>query len=134
MDITAAVTHGLGDDFKLESVQLAEPEFDEVRVRIVATGVCHTDVVARDLGIAPFPIVLGHEGAGVIEAIGKGVSDLEVGDHVVFAETLARGGDNNNLPVRVGFDDVADLAVLAGIRHGAAAKFYYFHVFSSLAW
>lgn len=85
MDITAAVTHGLGDDFKLESVQLAEPEFDEVRVRIVATGVCHTDVVARDLGIAPFPIVLGHEGAGVIEAIGKGVSDLRVGDHVVLS-------------------------------------------------
>lgn len=47
MEIQAAVTHELGDDFKLESVQLAEPKLNEVRVRIVATGVCHTDVVAR---------------------------------------------------------------------------------------
>ena len=50
MDIKAAVTHGLGEEFKLETAQLAEPEFDEICVRIVATGVCHTDAVARDLG------------------------------------------------------------------------------------
>lgn len=85
MEIQAAVTHGLGDDFKLESVQLAEPKLNEVRVRIVATGVCHTDVVARDLGIAPFPIVLGHEGAGIVDAIGAGVTDLQPGDHVVLS-------------------------------------------------
>ncbi|MFT0545896.1 NAD(P)-dependent alcohol dehydrogenase [Allopusillimonas ginsengisoli] len=85
MNIQAAVTHGLGKPFKLESVQLADPNFDEIRVRIVATGVCHTDVVARDLGIAPFPIVLGHEGAGVVDAVGAGVSDLQIGDHVVLS-------------------------------------------------
>lgn len=61
MDIQAAVTHQQGDPFKLEAAQLADPKFDEIRIRIMATGVCHTDVVARDLGIAPFPIVLGHE-------------------------------------------------------------------------
>lgn len=72
MDIKAAVTHALGEEFKLETVQLAEPEFDEIRVRIVAAGVCHTDVVARDLGIAPFPIVLGHEGSGVVEKLALG--------------------------------------------------------------
>lgn len=85
MNIQAAVTHGQGKPFKLESVQLAEPKFDEIRVRIVATGVCHTDVVARDLGIAPYPIVLGHEGAGVVDAVGAGVSDLQTGDHVVLS-------------------------------------------------
>ena len=85
MDIKAAVTHALGEEFKLETAQLAEPEFDEIRVRIVAAGVCHTDVVARDLGIAPFPIVLGHEGSGVVETIGAGVTDLQVGDHVVLS-------------------------------------------------
>lgn len=63
MDIKAAVTHSQGESFKLESVQLAEPEFDEIRVRILGAGVCHTDVVARDLGIAPFPIVLGRQSA-----------------------------------------------------------------------
>jgi aryl-alcohol dehydrogenase len=85
MDIKAAVTHRQGESFKLESVQLAEPEFGEIRVRIVGVGVCHTDVVARDLGIAPFPIVLGHEGSGVVDAVGAGVSDLQVGDHVVLS-------------------------------------------------
>lgn len=85
MQIKAAVTHGLGKDFKLENVQLAKPEFDEVLVRIVSAGVCHTDVVARDLGIAPFPIVLGHEGSGIIERVGAGVTDLQVGDPVVLS-------------------------------------------------
>lgn len=85
MEIKAAVTHSKGKAFKLESVQLADPEFDEIRIRIVATGVCHTDVVARDLGIAPFPIVLGHEGSGVVDKVGAGVSDLQVGDHVVLS-------------------------------------------------
>ena len=85
MEITAAVTHGQGEEFKLESVQLADPEFDEIRVRIVAVGVCHTDVVARDMGIVPFPIVLGHEGSGVVDAVGAGVSDMKVGEHVVLS-------------------------------------------------
>lgn len=85
MDIKAAVTHSQGKAFKLEKVKLAAPESDEIRVRIVAAGVCHTDVVARDLGIAPFPIVLGHEGSGVVDAVGASVSDLQVGDHVVMS-------------------------------------------------
>lgn len=85
MDIKAAVTHSQGEAFKLEKVKLAAPESDEIRVRIVAAGVCHTDVVARDLGIAPFPIVLGHEGSGVVDAVGASVSDLQVGDHVVMS-------------------------------------------------
>ncbi len=85
MEIKAAVTHSLGESFQLTSVQLADPAFDEIRVRVVATGVCHTDVVARDLGIAPFPVVLGHEGAGVVDAVGAGVSDLQAGDHVVLS-------------------------------------------------
>ena len=85
MDIKAAVTHSQGEVFKLEMVKLAAPESDEIRVRIVAAGVCHTDVVARDLGIAPFPIVLGHEGSGVVDAVGASVSDLQVGDHVVLS-------------------------------------------------
>lgn len=85
MDIKAAVTHSQGEAFKLEKVKLAAPESDEIRVRIVAAGVCHTDVVARDLGIAPFPIVLGHEGSGVVDAVGASVSDLQVGDHVVLS-------------------------------------------------
>ncbi|WP_415843717.1 alcohol dehydrogenase catalytic domain-containing protein, partial [Vreelandella rituensis] len=85
MQIQAAITSAMGETFALDTVELATPALGEIQVRIVATGVCHTDAVARDLGIAPFPIVLGHEGAGVVEALGAGVKGLEVGDHVVLS-------------------------------------------------
>lgn len=85
MDIKAAVTHAQAGDFVLESVALAEPQAGEVLVRVVATGVCHTDEVARELGLSPFPVVLGHEGSGVIEKLGPNVTGLEVGDHVVMS-------------------------------------------------
>ncbi len=70
----------------LEQVQLEDPRDDEVLVRMVATGVCHTDMVMRDqLLPIPFPAVLGHEGAGVVERVGAGVTGLAVGDHVVLS-------------------------------------------------
>ena len=74
MKIKAAVTHGQGQDFILEEVELAAPKANEVLVKVVATGVCHTDAVARDAAIAPLPAVLGHEGSGIIEEVGKGVN------------------------------------------------------------
>lgn len=85
MRIEAAVTHGKGEAFKIEEVELAKPRAGEVLVRIAATGVCHTDAVARDNGIVPYPIVLGHEGAGVVEQVGEGVKTVEPGDHVVLS-------------------------------------------------
>ncbi|MEK4627811.1 MAG: NAD(P)-dependent alcohol dehydrogenase [Solibacillus sp.] len=85
MKITAAVTKGQGAPFEIQEVELASPKANEVLVKIVATGVCHTDAVARDLAIAPLPAVLGHEGAGIIEQIGEGVKDLAIGDHVVLS-------------------------------------------------
>ena len=88
MDITAAVTAGQGAAFSIETVQLDAPKDQEVLVRIVASGVCHTDAVARDLAIAPLPAVLGHEGSGVIEAVGSNVPDLQVGDHCLRHKTF----------------------------------------------
>ncbi|WP_203333581.1 NAD(P)-dependent alcohol dehydrogenase [Planococcus beigongshangi] len=85
MKIKAAVTHGQGEDFKFEEVELGEPKADEVLVKIVASGVCHTDAVARDLGLSPFPAVLGHEGSGIVEKVGSGVTAIEAGDHVVLS-------------------------------------------------
>lgn len=62
------------------------PRAGEVLVKIVGTGVCHTDMVVRDQGYpVPLPLVLGHEGAGVVEQVGKGVVGLEIGDHVVLS-------------------------------------------------
>lgn len=85
MKIQAAVTHSQGKAFSIEEVTLSTPKSNEVLVRIVATGVCHTDAVARDLGISPYPIVLGHEGAGIVEQVGENVTRLAVGDHVVMS-------------------------------------------------
>lgn len=85
MKITAAVTLGQGQGFVLQEVELDQPQANEVLVQMVATGVCHTDAVARDLAIAPLPAVLGHEGAGVIAAVGNAVKDVAVGDHVVMS-------------------------------------------------
>lgn len=85
MKIQAAVTEAQGKDFVIQEVDLASPKAGEVLVKIVATGVCHTDAVARDLAIAPLPAVLGHEGSGIVEAVGEGVKGVAVGDHVVMS-------------------------------------------------
>lgn len=83
--IKAAVVRQKGGTFQIEDLMQDEPRSDEVRVRIVATGMCHTDMVARDqLYQVPLPIVLGHEGSGVVEQIGSNVKKVAVGDHVVL--------------------------------------------------
>ena len=85
MNITAAVVREKGGQFLLEDAELDLPGSQEVLVRIVATGICHTDIVVRDQQMpTPLPIVLGHEGAGVVEAVGNAVTEVAVGDHVVL--------------------------------------------------
>ena len=91
MQISAAIVRAPGAPFTIELVTLAEPRPDEVRVRIVATGLCHTDIVVRDQVLpTPLPAVLGHEGAGVIEAVGADVTDLAPGDPVVLGFAACR--------------------------------------------
>ena len=85
MKIQAALTHAKGKPFALEEVHLSTPKSNEVLVKVVATGVCHTDAVGRDLGVSPYPIVLGHEGAGVVEQVGENATRLAPGDHVVMS-------------------------------------------------
>jgi len=72
---------------KVEDVELEAPRAGEVRVRMAASGVCHSCLHAADgswTGV-PVPIVLGDEGAGVVEAVGPGVQTLRVGDHVILS-------------------------------------------------
>jgi aryl-alcohol dehydrogenase len=84
-EIKAAVVRKKGGPFQIETLTVDEPRSDEVLIRIVATGMCHTDMVARDqLYTVPLPIVLGHEGAGVVERVGSSVKKVEAGDHVVL--------------------------------------------------
>lgn len=86
--ITAAITRAAGQPFELTTLELDEPLAREVQVRLVATGVCHTDALVRD-GVLPstLPIVLGHEGAGVVVAVGDEVTTVAPGDHVVLGFT-----------------------------------------------
>lgn len=85
MKVSAAVVEELGAPFRVEELDLDEPGPGEALVRVVATGICHTDEITRhgDLPM-PFPSVLGHEGAGVVEAVGAGVTAVRPGDHVVI--------------------------------------------------
>jgi S-(hydroxymethyl)glutathione dehydrogenase/alcohol dehydrogenase len=81
----AAVAWGPGQRLTIEELDLLPPRKGEVLVRIVATGVCHTDAFTLS-GKDPegkFPAVLGHEGGGIVEALGEGVTSVEVGDHVI---------------------------------------------------
>lgn len=85
MEIKAAVAYGPHTAMLLETLQLEEPLADEILVRVVATGICHTDIGMRDQQLpTPLPAVLGHEGAGVVERVGAGVTKVRPGDHVVM--------------------------------------------------
>lgn len=81
----AAVARVPNADFSIENVTVSSPRADEVLVRIAGVGLCHTDLIFRDQFVPyPLPAVLGHEGAGTIEAIGEAVEGLAVGDKVVL--------------------------------------------------
>ncbi|HTQ34273.1 MAG TPA: NAD(P)-dependent alcohol dehydrogenase [Stellaceae bacterium] len=87
MKISAAVVSARGAPFEIQTLDLAPPRADEVLVQIVASGMCHTDLHARDgyFPNLPYPVVPGHEGAGIVAELGAGVTDLAVGDKVVIS-------------------------------------------------
>lgn len=83
--VKAAVAWGPGQPLKIETVDLEGPKKGEVLVKIIASGVCHTDAYTLS-GSDPeglFPVILGHEGAGIVEEVGEGVTSLQKGDHVI---------------------------------------------------
>ena len=83
MNIKAAVVREAGGPFKIEDIELEEPRADEVLVKIVSSGLCHTDLVARMQYLPiPLPGVFGHEGAGIVEKVGSQVAKVKPGDHV----------------------------------------------------
>ena len=94
MKIRAAVLREPGTPVRVEEVELDEPKDDEVLVRVAAAGVCHSDVRFADgaLGKRRWPMVLGHEGAGVVESVGSAVTHVRPGDRVAFCFVPACGG------------------------------------------
>lgn len=88
LDVTAAVLRGPTETFSVEQVRLEEPRPNELLVRVEAAGMCHTDLAMRHPlpnRPSPLPAVLGHEGAGVVEAVGSQVASVAVGDHVLLS-------------------------------------------------
>ncbi|QYJ84880.1 S-(hydroxymethyl)glutathione dehydrogenase/class III alcohol dehydrogenase [Shewanella mesophila] len=81
----AAVAWGAGQPLSIEEVDVMLPRAGEVLVKIVATGVCHTDAftLSGDDPEGVFPAILGHEGGGIVEMVGEGVTSVKVGDHVI---------------------------------------------------
>ena len=86
MQITAAVAREKFGRFSIEPVELTDPRSDELLVKVAASGMCQTDQHGRDgYYNTPLPAVFGHEGAGVVLAVGSGVTKFKPGDHVVMS-------------------------------------------------
>jgi aryl-alcohol dehydrogenase len=86
MQIKAAVVHAKSAPFSIEDIELQDPRADELLVRVAASGMCQTDLHGRDGYYGtPFPAVFGHEGAGVIAAVGSAVRKFKPGDHVILS-------------------------------------------------
>jgi len=86
MQITAAIVPEESGSFVIDKLELADPRPDEILVRVMASGMCHTDLHGRDGYFqTPFPAVFGHEGGGVVESVGSGVVAFKPGDHVIMA-------------------------------------------------
>ncbi|WP_078083326.1 S-(hydroxymethyl)glutathione dehydrogenase/class III alcohol dehydrogenase [Microbulbifer mangrovi] len=81
----AAVAWGPGKPLSIEEVDVMPPQAGEVRIRVIASGVCHTDAftLSGDDPEGIFPAILGHEGGGIVESVGEGVTSVAVGDHVI---------------------------------------------------
>lgn len=86
MKMKAAILYEPNGKFVFDEVELQEPKANEVLVKIVASGVCHTDAIVREQFVpVPLPAVLGHEGSGIVEKVGSNVATVEPGDHVVLS-------------------------------------------------
>lgn len=129
MKTRAAVLWGPDEPWSVEEIDLDEPRTGEVLVRLVATGLCHSDEHMRDgTNTIQYPFIGGHEGAGVVERVGPGVVDLAPGDNVVFSFIPACGRCR---PCANGMSSVCDMGMHLGVglqisdgtsRHRARGK------------
>jgi len=123
MKIKAAVINELKAPYTIEELTLSELREDEVLVKLVASGICHSDDAMR-LGDAPysFPAVLGHEGSGIIEKVGSAVSGFQPGDHVVMSYQYCGHCDSCLTGVPASCDDWARMN-MGGVRDDGTPYF-----------
>src|ERR1700675_2058932 len=106
-DVTVAVVREKGARFQIERASIDPPRPHDVIVRVVATGVCHTDMLVRDQDYpVPLPAVLGHEGSGIVEAVGSAVVGVGPGDHVVMTWSSSRFQGRRVKSVDLRFDSL----------------------------
>ncbi len=84
MQVTAAVARAADAPFTIETVELEDPRADEILVRVVGVGLCHTDLVFKAAGVIALPAVFGHEGSGIVEKVGANVTKVKQGDRVAI--------------------------------------------------
>ncbi len=87
MKTKGALLRELNKPWQIEEIEIGDPKAHEIKIRMEAAGMCHSDhhLMTGGIPMAGFPILGGHEGSGVVEEIGEGVTDFEVGDHVVLS-------------------------------------------------
>jgi aryl-alcohol dehydrogenase len=129
MQVKAAVLRERNTPLVLESITIDNPRADEVLVRIVATGICHSDVsvINGDLPL-PTPIILGHEGSGIVEAVGSAVTRVAPGDHVVLSFAYC----GKCIPCRTGHPVYCDISAamnLSGCRADGSTAYTTDHGF-----
>ncbi|WP_309131496.1 NAD(P)-dependent alcohol dehydrogenase [Brevibacterium sp.] len=89
MRTKAAVATAPETDLEIQNLEVDDPRSNEIQVKMVASGICHTDAIIRDQWYpVPQPVVLGHEGAGIVEKVGEAVTEFNVGDKVVLGPTF----------------------------------------------
>lgn len=135
MNIKSVVVEKKGAPVEVKDVVLDSPKANEVLIKTVATGICHTDIAGRDMGMSPYPVALGHEGSGIVEQVGDNVTTIKPGDHVVVSfsycghcshclsghpaqcehlNELCFGGANYDGTHRLHFKDGRDLSTFFG--------------------
>jgi len=124
MTTLAAILYAPGERLKIEEVTVLPPRIGEVQVRMHAAGVCHSDlhVMKGDLAMK-MPIILGHEGAGIIEAIGENVTSVQPGDHVVPIWRMACGLCEYCLSGRPALCDVGTQMRFTGLMPDGKTRF-----------
>ncbi|KAG8747515.1 hypothetical protein FRC10_000651 [Ceratobasidium sp. 414] len=99
IECKAGVCWGPGEPIVVEDVQVAPPKAGEVRIKVLYTGICHTDEYTRSGkdSEGAFPVILGHEGGGIVESVGEGVTHVKPGDHVIPLYTAVRATQGQGL-------------------------------------
>ncbi|GIW40013.1 MAG: succinate-semialdehyde dehydrogenase [Candidatus Binatia bacterium] len=120
----AAVLYNFNEPLRVEDVELQEPREGEVRVRMAASGVCHSDLsIQRGILPMPPPVIIGHEGAGVVEAVGPGVHSVKEGDHVILTWLYSCGRCRDCGRGRPHLCEKAAMAIVQGGSYDGTTRF-----------